>query len=214
MGIGIPASNIYRVNVNGNFNATNIYNNGTLINFNSYAIQTEVNDKFLLYPTLIYTSNTYLTISTFNSNIADYTKTGLDLNYLNVNSGGNVNGLTTFSNLNASNLNISNILNVNNNLTVLNTITSSNINVNNINASNINISNINASNINISNINSSNIRTSNINTSNLYINDSIINFNSYAVKTDVDAKFLLYSTLIYTSNTYHSISSFNSVISF
>ena len=212
LGIGILASNIYRVNVNGNFNATNIYNNGTLINFNSYAIQTEVNDKFLLYPTLIYTSNTYLTISTFNSNIADYTKTGLDLNYLNVNSGGNVNGLTTFSNLNASNLNISNILNVNNNLTVLNTITSSNINASNINASNINISNINASNINISNINASNIRTSNINTSNLYINDSIINFNSYAIKTDVDAKFLLYPTLIYTSNTYHSISSFNSNI--
>ena len=163
------------VNVNGNFNATNIFNNGTLINFNSYAIQTEVDAKFLLYPTLIHLSNTYLTISNFNSNIADYTKTGLDLNYLNVNSGGNVNGTTTFLNLNSSNLNSSN-LNVNNNLTVLNTIASSNIISSNINANNIRTSNIISSNITANNIN-----TSNINASNLYINDSIINFNSYWV---------------------------------
>jgi len=205
LGIGIAASNIYRVNVNGNFNATNIFNNGTLINFNSYAIQTEVDAKFLLYPTLIHLSNTYLTISNFNSNIADYTKTGLDLNYLNVNSGGNVNGITTFLNLNSSNLNSSNLNS--SNLTVLNTITSSNIISSNINASNIRTSNFNASNITANNIN-----TSNINASNLYINDSIINFNSYAIKTDVDAKFLLYPTLIFTSNTYHSISAFNSTI--
>ena len=206
LGIGIAASNIYRVNVNGNFNATNIFNNGTLINFNSYAIQTEVDAKFLLYPTLIHLSNTYLTISNFNSNIADYTKTGLDLNYLNVNSGGNVNGTTTFLNLNSSNLNSSN-LNINNNLTVLNTIASSNII-----SSNIRTSNIISSNIISSNITANNINTSNINANNLYINDSIIDFNSYAIKTDVDAKFLLYPTLIFTNNTYHSISAFNSTI--
>ena len=88
-------------NVNGNFNATNIYNNDILINFNSYAIKSDIDEQFLLYPTLIYTSNTYQTITSFNSSIANYTKTGLDLNYLNVNSGGKVNGLTTFSNLNS-----------------------------------------------------------------------------------------------------------------
>jgi len=193
VGIGIAASNIYRLNVNGNFNATNIYNNDILINFNSYAIKSDIDEQFLLYPTLIYTSNTYQTITSFNSSIANYTKTGLDLNYLNVNSGGKVNGLTTFSNLNSSNINISNILNVNNILT------SNNLNV---------LNSIITPTIFTSNIN--NIQ--NIYTSNLYINGVIINFNSYAIKTDIDAKFLLYPTLTYTSNTYQTITSFNSSI--
>ena len=192
LGIGIAASNIYRLNVNGNFNATNIYNNNTLIDFNSYAIKTDIAATFLLYPTLIYLNNNYLLTSSFNSTIADYTKTGLDLNYLNVNSGGKINGLTTFSNLNASNINISNILNVNN-LNVLNSITTPIISSSNIN-------------------NIQNIYSSNIITSNLYINGAIINFNAYAIKTDIDATFLLYPTLTYTNNTYQTISSFNSTI--
>jgi len=198
LGVGISATSDYRLNVNGNFNATNIYNNGNLINFNSYSIKTDVDAKFLLYPTLIYLNDNYLTISAFNSTISDYTKTGLDLNYLNVNNGGNVNGLTTFFNLNSSNINISNILNVSNiltsnNLNVLNTITTSNITSSNIN-------------------NIQNIFSSNIYSSNLYINGILINFNSYAIKTDIDSKFLLYPTFTYTDNTYLPISTFNSTI--
>ena len=194
LGIGVIASTIYRLNVNGNFNATNIYNNNILINFNSYAIKTDIDATFLLYPTLIYLSDNYLTISLFNSTVAQYTKTGMDLNYLNINTGGNVNGLTTFLNLNSSNINISNNLNVSNYLNVLNTINTSNIISSNIN--------------NIQNISSSNIYSSN-----LYINGIFINFNSYAIKTDIDSKFLLYPTLTYTNNNYLSISTFNSTIS-
>jgi hypothetical protein len=187
LGIGITASNIYRLNVNGNFNATNIYNNNILINFNSYAIKSDIDQQFLLYPTLTYTDNTYQTITSFNYSIADYTKTGSDLNYLNVNYGGKVNGLTTFSNLNTNNINISNILNVNNILT------SNNLNV-------------------LNSITTPTILTSNIYTSNLYINGLIINVNSYAIKTEIDAQFLLYPTLTYTNTTYKTISSFNSSI--
>jgi len=198
LGVGTSATSDYRLNVNGNFNATNIYNNGNLIDFNSYYIKTDIDAKFLLYPTLIYLNDNYLTISSFNSTISDYTKTGLDLNYLNINNGGNVNGLTTFFNLNSSNINISNILNVSNiltsnNLNVLNTIITSNIISSNID--------------NIQNISSSNIYSSN-----LYINGILINFNSYAIQTDIDNKFLLYPTFTYIDNTYLPISTFNSTI--
>jgi len=188
---------LYNLNVSGGFNATSIYNNGVLVDFSSYAIKTDIdniNTKFLLYPTLTYTDNNYLKISIFNSTISQYTTTGNDPNYLNINNGGSVIGLTSFSNLISSNLNSSNLFSSN--------IISLKLNVGSLNPLNNPLYNLNVS--------------GGFNATSIYNNGVLIDFSSYAIKTDIDninTKFLLYPTLTYTDNNYLKISVFNSTIS-
>jgi hypothetical protein len=194
LGVGISASSSYSLNVNGKFNATSIYNNGNLINFNTYAIKSDVDTKFLLYPTLIYLDNNYINNSLFNSTISEYTRTGLDTNYLNVNNGGVVNGLTLFPELFSSNIITSNLF-------------SSNLYSSNINSLKLNVGPVSFNPSYTLNVNGS------INATSIYNNGDLINFNTYAIKSDVDAKFLLYPTLSYLDNYYITNSIFSSTIS-
>jgi len=199
LGIGITASSAYSLNVNGSFNATSIYNNGSLIDFSIYAIKTDIDTKFLLYPTLSYLDTNYLKISTFNSTISQYTKTGIDTTYLNVNTGGTVSGLTSFSNLFSSNLTSSNLF-------------SSNLTSSNLTSSNINTFKLNVGSISLNPLYSLNVDGS-FNATSIYNNGSPIDFSIYAIKTDIDTKFLLYPTLSYLDTNYLKISTFNSTIS-
>jgi len=194
LGVGISASSTYSLNVNGSLNSTSIYNNGILIDFNTYAIKTDVDSKFLLYPTLIFLDNNYLKTSVFNSTISQYTKTGIDTNYLHITNGGTVVGTTTFSNLISSNLISSNL-------------TSSNLFSSNINSLKLNIGSTSLNPLYTLNVNGS------FNASSIYINSNLIDLNIYSVKTDVDSKFLLYPTLVFLDNNYLKTSVFNSTIS-
>ena len=188
LGIGITASSVYSLNVNGSFNATSIYNNGSLIDFSIYAIKTDIDTKFLLYPTLSYLDTNYLKISTFNSTISQYTKTGLDTTYLNVSTGGTVTGLTSFSNLFSSNLTSSNLF-------------SSNLTSSNLTSSNINTFKLNVGSTSLNPLYSLNVDGS-FNATSIYNNGSLINFSTYAIKTDIDTKFLLYPTFSYLDTNY------------
>ena len=46
VGFGIAASATYKLNVNGSINSTSLYQNGTLIDFNSYATNTNLTNNF------------------------------------------------------------------------------------------------------------------------------------------------------------------------
>jgi hypothetical protein len=97
--------------VNGSINATSIYNNGDLIDFNIYAIKSDVNSKFLLYPTLIYLDNNYVNNTEFNSRFNLYTPTGADPNYVRLNANNNISGNINFTG-SLNSLNISNTSNI------------------------------------------------------------------------------------------------------
>ncbi len=196
LGIGITASSLYNLNINGNLNATSIYINNNLIDFNSYAIKTDVDTKFTLYATLNYLNNNFVNNSTLTSTISQYTKTGLDTNYLNITNGGTVIGLTNFINLNSSNINSSN----------LNTI---DLNSSNLFSSNINVFNLNVGSTSLNPSYSLNVNGS-FNATSIYNNNNLINFDIYAIKTDIDTKFTSYATLNYLNNNFVNNSTIDS----
>ena len=116
----------YNLNVNGSLNTTSLYISGSLIDFSSYV----TNTSLLLYPTLNYLLNNYISSNNFINTIGLYSETGKDPNYVKITGGIITNDITITKNLNTSNLITSNIIN-NNNINTSN-LFSSNIDNNNL----------------------------------------------------------------------------------
>ena len=130
IGIGTNDSGNYNLNINGSLNAISIYNNDSLIDFNSYATKTLLNNTINNYATLLYVDNNYVNNTVFNNKFILYSQTGADPNYFKLTENNIVSGNTTFSGL-INSLNISNSSNINSsNLFTSNLIVYNNIGIN------------------------------------------------------------------------------------
>jgi hypothetical protein len=220
IGIGTTNSDLYKLNINGSLNTTSLYINNNIIDFASFITTTSLNTSLSLYTPLSHLSD-YISNNDFNSILLLYSKTGEDANYLKI-TGGTISGDTTFSkNLITSNLTTSN-------LTSLNQIITSNLTTSNLTTSNLtSLNQITTSNLTTSNIQTNTLITSgkvsigsttfsehllfingSLNTTSLYINNSPIDFSSFAT----NASLSLYTPLSRLSD-YISINNFNSTLS-
>ena len=187
--------NNYFLNINGPLNASNIYSNNILIDFNSYLTNINFNNTISLYPTLNYLTTNYLTSNDLIINyFSNYSKTGTDPNYLKINSSGGVIG----------NLIINGILNISSNINIGFSTSSIPLNPNNyflningpLNASNIYSNNIlidfnsYLTNINFNNTISLYPTLNYLTTNYLTSNDLIINYFSNYSKTGTDPNYL------------------------
>ena len=195
--------NNYLININGAINASNIYSNNNLIDFNSYLRKDNYSNSIRSYATLNYLSNNYITSNDLTSNyFSQYSKTGEDTNYLKINSSGSIGNLT-----------INGLLNINSNINVGFSSTSIPLNPNNY------LININGA-INTSNIYSNNnlidfnsyLRNDRFdNTINLYTTLNYLS-NNYITSNDLTSNyFSQYSTTGNDSN-YLKINSSGSVL--
>ena len=197
----IPLNPNYLLNINGGLNASNIYSNNILIDFNSYLTNTNFNNTIILYATLNYLNNNYITSNDLTTNyFTRYSTTGNDPNYFKINSSGRI--------LNNSNLITSNI--ITSNIITSNIITSNIITSNLITSLIINTSNLISSNIINSNLISSlNINTSNLNTSNINCRFDISSINFIENGSNLKNK---YMTINDTYNNFFNINTNNFIL--
>ena len=208
----IPLNPNYLLNINGGLNASNIYSNNILIDFNSYLTNTNFNNTITLYPTLNYLNNNYITSNDLTINyFTRYSTTGNDPNYFKINSSGRI---LNNSNLITSNIITSNLINSNLITSLIintsNLISSNIINSNLITSLNINTSNLISSNIINSNlITSLNINTSNLNTSNINCRFDISSINFIENGSNLRNK---YMTINDTYNNFFNINTNNFIL--
>ena len=215
IGIGTTNSDLYKLNINGSLNTTSLYINNNIIDFASFITTTSLNTSLSLYTPLSHLSD-YISNNDFNSILLLYSKTGEDANYLKI-TGGTISGDTTFSkNLITSNLTTSNLTSLNqiitsnlttSNLTSLNQITTSNLTTSNIQTNTL----ITSGKVSIGSTTFSEhllFINGSLNTTSLYINNSPIDFSSFAT----NASLSLYTPLSRLSD-YISINNFNSTLS-
>ena len=96
-GIGTTAITTYKLNVNGSLNSTSLYQNGTLIDFTTYATNTALTNGLASKENVLtFSAPLTRTTNTIGINLGSYSQTGADANYIKITGGTISSGTLSF----------------------------------------------------------------------------------------------------------------------